>query len=113
MGKISLVGLVVGSIYLALALPTLGLAKAPPSSAEAFAAAPVISKVAISADGNRIAFGYTTATGESQVRVLDVPTNKTIGVEVGTNKLRSIQFEDGGDVLITASDTLRIFASKT
>jgi dipeptidyl aminopeptidase/acylaminoacyl peptidase len=113
MGKIRLVGLVAGSIYLALALPTLGWAKAPPASAEAFAAAPVISRVAISADGNRIAFGYTTATGESQVRVLDVPTNKTIGVEVGTNKLRSIQFEDGGDVLITASDTLRIFASKT
>ena len=97
---------------MALSWPTLGWAKAPPATAEAFAAAPVISEVAISADGNRIAIGYTTATGESQVRVLDVPTNKTMGVDVGTNKLRSIQFEDGGDVLITASDTLRIFASK-
>ncbi len=113
MGKIKLLGLVAGSIYSALAWPTLGWAKARAAPAEAFAAAPVISEVAISADGNRIAFGYTTATGESQVRVLDVPTNKTIGVEVGTNKLRSIQFEDGGDVLITASDTLRLFASKT
>ncbi len=98
---------------MALSWPALGWAKAPPATAEAFAAAPVISRVAISADGNRIAFGYTTATGESQVRVLDVPTNKTMGVDVGTNKLRSIQFEDGGDVLITASDTLRLFASKT
>lgn len=98
---------------MALSWPTSASAKAPPATAEAFAAAPVISEVAISADGNRIAFGYTTATGESQVRVLDVPTNKTMGVDVGTNKLRSIQFEDGGDVLITASDTLRIFASKT
>jgi dipeptidyl aminopeptidase/acylaminoacyl peptidase len=108
-----LLGLVAGSIYSALAWPTLGWAKAPPATAEAFAAAPVISRVAISADGNRIAFGYTSANGESQVWVLDVPTNKKIGVDVGPNKLRSIQFEDGGDVLITASDTLRIFASKT
>ena len=108
-----LLSFVSGSIFTALALPSLAWAKTPPATAEAFAAAPVISRVAISADGNRIAFGYTTATGESQVRVLDVPTNKTIGVEVGTNKLRSIQFEDGGDVLITASDTLRLFASKT
>jgi dipeptidyl aminopeptidase/acylaminoacyl peptidase len=98
---------------MALSWPTLGWAKAPPATAEAFAAAPVISRVAISADGNRIAFGYTSANGESQVWVLDVPTNKKIGVDVGPNKLRSIQFEDGGDVLITASDTLRIFASKT
>lgn len=98
---------------MALALPSLAWAKAPPATAEAFAAAPVISRVAISADGNRIAFGYTSANGESQVWVLDLPTNKKIGVDVGPNKLRSIQFEDGGDVLITASDTLRIFASKT
>lgn len=113
MGKNWFLSLVTGFICIMLGAPNLVSAKTPPASAEAFAAAPVISRVAISADGNRIAFGYTTATGESQVRILDIPTNKTIGVEVGSNKLRSIQFEDGGDVLITASDTLRLFASKT
>jgi len=49
MGEIRLLGLVEGSIYLALAWPTLGWAKAPPATARAFAAAPVISEVAISA----------------------------------------------------------------
>jgi dipeptidyl aminopeptidase/acylaminoacyl peptidase len=96
-----------------LALPMAGVAKTPPATAEAFAAAPKISEVAISADGNRIAFGYTTETGETQVRVLDVPSKKTVGVSVGDKKLRDIRFEDGGDVLITASDTLRYFVTKT
>jgi dipeptidyl aminopeptidase/acylaminoacyl peptidase len=95
-----------------LALPMAGVAKTPPATAEAFAAAPKISEVAISADGNRIAFGYTTETGETQVRVLDVPSKKTVGVSVGDKKLRDIRFEDGGDVLITASDTLRYFVTK-
>jgi hypothetical protein len=49
MGEIRLLGLVEGSIYLALAWPSLGWAKAPPATAKAFAAAPVISEVAISA----------------------------------------------------------------
>ncbi|MCA3693729.1 S9 family peptidase [Aquidulcibacter sp.] len=107
-----LLNLVAGSICLAGIFPSLSLAKPAPATAEAFAASPNISRVAISADGNRIAFGYTTATGETQVRVLDVPSKKTVGVTVGDKKLRSVRFEDGGDVLITASDTFRGFGPK-
>ena len=101
MKKNKLLGFVSGFICLALALPSIGSAKTPPATAEAFAAAPSISKVSISADGNRIAFGYTTATGETQVRVLDLPSKKTVGVSVGDKKLRGLYFEDGGDILIT------------
>ncbi|OYU51293.1 MAG: hypothetical protein CFE27_12310 [Alphaproteobacteria bacterium PA1] len=113
MKKNKLLGLVSGSICLALALPSIGSAKTPPATAEAFAAAPSISKVSISADGSRIAFGYTTATGETQVRVLDLPSKKTVGVSVGDKKLRGLYFEDGGDILITASDTIRGFGPKS
>lgn len=112
MKKNMLLSRIAGLIFVGLVWPNWGLAKTPPATAEAFAAAPNISRVSISADGNRIAFGYTTATGETQVRVLDLPTNKTAGVDVGTMKLRSIQFEDGGDVLITVSDTVRVFSAK-
>lgn len=83
MGKNWSLSLVTGFICIMLGAPNLVSAKTPPASAEAFAAAPVISRVAISADGNRIAFGYTTATGESQVRILDIPTNKTSGLTSG------------------------------
>jgi dipeptidyl aminopeptidase/acylaminoacyl peptidase len=99
-------------ICIAAILPGIASAKAPVGTAEAFAAAPNISKVAISADGNRVAFGYTSASGETQVRVTDFTTKKTSGVKIGFRKLRGIQFEDGGDVLITVSQTFRVFSSK-
>lgn len=86
--------------------PTFGLAKPPP--AEAFAATQKITDVAISADGNRIAFAYSSDLGETQVRVMDLSTRKAVGVSVGDKKLRDITFEDGGDVLITASDTTQV-----
>jgi dipeptidyl aminopeptidase/acylaminoacyl peptidase len=103
--------LVFKAICLALLIPGIVSAQTASGTAEAFAAAQSISKVAISADGNRIAFGYTTAIGETQVRVTDLRTKKTTAVSVGTSKLRWIRFEDGGDVLITASQTLRVVLS--
>ena len=103
--------LTVKAICLALMLPSIVSAQTASGTAEAFAAAENISKVAISADGNRIAFGYTTAIGETQVRVTDLTTKKTTAVSVGTSKLRWIRFEDGGDVLITASQTFRVLLS--
>lgn len=76
-----------------------------------FAVAPNISHIALSADGNRIAFGYSTPTGGTQVRILEISTKKVVGLAIGDNKLRRVQFEDGGDVLVTASETVRAFSA--
>ncbi len=100
-----ILSIIMGSIFVALGVPSIASSKTPPASAEAFAAPPAFSDVAVSSDGNRIAFGVSTAAGGSEVRIFDMLLQRTVAVDVGDNKLSHIQFEDGGDLLITARST--------
>jgi acetyl esterase/lipase len=80
--------------------------------AQAFASLPTFSSSALSADGNKIAFGAPRADGNLDIRIFDFPTRTTETINLTTNKLRSLQFEDGGKLLVYASFTSNDYTQK-
>jgi acetyl esterase/lipase len=97
---------------LALALTTsvaclapLTVAAGPRPPAEAFAALPTFNQVSLSADGGKIAFGAPRADGNLDVRVYDFATRTSQSIDMTSNKLRGLSFEDGGKLLIIGSYT--------
>jgi dipeptidyl aminopeptidase/acylaminoacyl peptidase len=80
-------------------------AAGPRAPVEAFAALPTFNQVALAADGSRIAFGTPRADGNLDVRLYNFATRATQSIDMGTNKLRGLSFEDGGKLLISASYT--------
>lgn len=94
--------------FLVLGFSVLGSSLAfaePRPAAEAFAALPTFDQVALSADGKKIAFGAPRADGNLDVRIYDFTMRTTQAIDITTNKLRGLTFEDGGKLLIYASYT--------
>jgi dipeptidyl aminopeptidase/acylaminoacyl peptidase len=87
---------------LALLAPLVAQA-APRPAVEAFAALPTFANIAMSSDGDTIAFGATTPDGNLGVKIYKFSTRTSSAFSVGKYKLRDIRFEDGGKVLITIS----------
>jgi prolyl oligopeptidase PreP (S9A serine peptidase family) len=88
-----------------LALAPLTAIAGPRPPAEAFAALPTFNQVALSADGKKIAFGAPRADGNLDVRIYDFATRATQTIDMTTNKLRGLAFEDGGKLFIYPSYT--------
>jgi dipeptidyl aminopeptidase/acylaminoacyl peptidase len=80
-------------------------AAGPRTPAEAFAALPTFNQVALSADGKKIAFGAPRSDGNLDVRIYDFTTRAIQNIDMTTNKLRGLEFEDGGKLLIYPSYT--------
>jgi dipeptidyl aminopeptidase/acylaminoacyl peptidase len=93
------------------ALPISTMARERPA-AEAFAALPTLSNLAISADGKKLAYGAPSTDGNLNVVIFDLITKKAGTITLTASKLRGIQFEDGGQVLVTASGTSEAFREK-
>jgi dipeptidyl aminopeptidase/acylaminoacyl peptidase len=87
-----------------LGLPPLVAQAAPRPAVEAFAALPTFAELAISSDGDTIAFGATAPDGNLGVKIYKFSTRTASTFGVGKYKLRNIRFEDGGKILITISD---------
>jgi dipeptidyl aminopeptidase/acylaminoacyl peptidase len=77
----------------------------PRPPAEAFAALPTFNQASLSVDGKKIAFGAPRADGNLDVRIYDFETRATQSIDMTTNKLRALSFEDGGKLLIIGSYT--------
>jgi dipeptidyl aminopeptidase/acylaminoacyl peptidase len=77
---------------------------APRTPVEAFAALPTFANLAISRDGDTIAFGATAPDGNLGVKIYNFSSRTSSAFSVGKYKLRDIRFEDGGKVLITISE---------
>jgi dipeptidyl aminopeptidase/acylaminoacyl peptidase len=105
-------------LRLALALTTsvaclapLTAAAGPRPPAEAFAALPKYSNIAISPDGKNLAFGVPRADGDIDLQIFNLETGRSSGVGMGKVKLRAVRFEDGGQILATASITQEAFGT--
>jgi hypothetical protein len=77
----------------------------PRPPAEAFAALPTFDHLALSGDGTKIAFGAPRADGNLDVRLYDFTTRTSQSIDMTTNKLRGLLFEEGGKLLINSSYT--------
>lgn len=95
-------------LWIALCQPgsaAVGNSQLPP--ADAFASIPAISQVAMSPDGNMLAWSDGTGT-EPRVVMFDLKAGKytrSVKIETGT-KLRSVEWADGETALISVSVTL-------
>jgi acetyl esterase/lipase len=106
-------------LSLALAFTAIGFCLVPTPSnaelrtpAEAFAVLPIFSNVAISADGKKLAYSAPREDGNLDVVVYTLATKTVLKIGVATKKLRQIQFEDGGKILVTTSVTSNEFDEK-
>jgi dipeptidyl aminopeptidase/acylaminoacyl peptidase len=90
------------STGLALLAPLVAQAAVRPE-VEAFAALQTFANIAMSSDGDTIAFGATTPDGNLGVKTYRFSTRTSSAFGVGKYKLRNIRFEDGGKILISIS----------
>jgi acetyl esterase/lipase len=87
---------------IAFAVP-FGVSAGPRPAAEAFAAMPTFADITLSADGSKIAFSAPRADGNLNVGIFDFTTKATEVIDLTSNKVRSLTFEDGGKLFINAS----------
>jgi dipeptidyl aminopeptidase/acylaminoacyl peptidase len=92
-------------------VPNAGSA-APRPAPEAFAALPSFSDIALSTDGQKIAYSVPRQDGNLDVVIYDLTTRQFGSVGLQSNKVRGLQFEDGGQLLVTASATSDYFIEK-
>ncbi len=86
---------------------------AAPPPVSAFSALPQAGLAAISADGQTIALTAARDDGEQDIRIIDLRDRSQKVLLVGPIKVRRLQFEEGGQLLITASRTLGGYAEKS
>lgn len=99
------------TIGMCLLLPTLANAATRPAAA-AYATLPTFASSALSADGTKLAYGTPRSDGNLDIRIYDFTTRTTQLIDLTTNKLRSLQFEDGGKLLVIASFTSNDYSEK-
>lgn len=97
---------VVAAAFLA-AVPAAAIAAQPAPPLEAYGRLPAIERVALSPDGQRIAF-VGTVSGKRVLAVRSVKGELIGGVDVGDRKVRDLAWADPRHVLITTSVTTEL-----
>lgn len=71
-----------------------------------FGALPKFESLALSKDGSRFAFGITREDGNFDVAIFEFATERSYRINIGKFKLRGLQFEENGHLLVTISTTI-------
>jgi hypothetical protein len=84
----------------------------PRAPAEAYAALPTFSDIALSPDGKKIAYSMPRQDGNLDVIVYDLTTRQAGSIGLESSKVRGLTFEEGGQILVTASATSDAYETK-
>jgi dipeptidyl aminopeptidase/acylaminoacyl peptidase len=103
----------IGFIASLIALSPASVLAGPRPAAEAFAALPTFTNIAISPDATKLAYGAKRADGNLDLIVYNLLTRRAGGIGMDEIKLRDIRFEDNGQVLVTGSATTAAFGDLT
>jgi dipeptidyl aminopeptidase/acylaminoacyl peptidase len=71
-----------------------------------FGALPKFDSLALSKDGSRFAFGIVREDGNFDVAIYEFATERSYRINIGKFKLRGLQFEENGHLLVTISTTI-------